>query len=543
MLIVLAAALGADDAPPPPPTVTPAPVSVSQGVAGGGEVAVIRIEGMIYGFTLESLQRRTDRAIAAGATVIVIELDTPGGMVISALKIAKYIKADIPVPTVAWVHNEAYSAGILIASACDQIVMSPASTTGDCAPIVPGTELAPTERAKALSPILEEFRDNAQNNGYDYAMFHAMCVLNVEVYLIEHEDTKQRMLVNQADHAIMVEGKEGKAAGAGPIPVTGPAATQPVLYGVSPEVATEADRGKWKKIKLVHDGKTLLTVNQNRAVDIGLSQSKDIRTDGDLSQFLGANSLTRVPQTWSEDAAGWLTSPWVRAILVLALLLGAYVEFQSPGLGAPGAVAVAALVVLIGAPFLIGLAEVWHILVFMLGVVLILVELLVIPGFGVFGVSGLICMFVGLVMMVVPAAGTGPLRLPPPEMMNRLYLSTAWMVVSVIASGTAFFYLLRHFEHIPLLGRMVLQNQPSSSEGAVGDPDNAPPVSGDEAIGGGRLKVGATGRTTTELRPSGRAQIDEQTVDVVTPGNFIEPGRPIKIIEVHGNRIIVDLDE
>jgi membrane-bound ClpP family serine protease len=170
-----------------PQPVTPADKAAAQTVTpGGANVAVIKIEGMIYGFTLESLKRRVERAMEGNASMIVLELNTPGGEVISALKIAKYIKGEITVPTVAWIHDSAYSAGILIASSCDRIVMSKASTTGDCAPIVPGTELAPTERAKALSPILEEFRDNARSNGKDFALYHAMCVLGVEVYLVEN---------------------------------------------------------------------------------------------------------------------------------------------------------------------------------------------------------------------------------------------------------------------------------------------------------------------------------------------------------------------
>src|SRR5690606_21899706 len=96
----------------------------------------------------------------------------------------------------------------LIASACDQIVMSPASATGDCAPIVPGFGIGPPGRAKALSPLLEEFRDSARAHGYDYTLFHAMCVLGVEVYRVRTPQTGEVRLVNQADYAVMVRGAD-----------------------------------------------------------------------------------------------------------------------------------------------------------------------------------------------------------------------------------------------------------------------------------------------------------------------------------------------
>ena len=530
----------------PPPTTAPADGSPTNSVpsagsgsgttsagglvAGGGQVAIIRIEGMIYDFTLESMRRRIDRALEAGATVIVFELDTPGGMVTSALKIAKYIKADVPVPTIAWINKEAYSAGILIASACDQIVMSPASATGDCAPIAMGQELPPTERAKGLSPILAEFRDNARSNGYDYAMFHAMCVLGVQVYLVEHEDTGQKRLINQADYLIMVEGETF------PKPDPSASAAEPNLYGVKPEVATDADRGSWNLIRQVHDGKTLLTVDQDRATELGLSQSKTIHTEADLRKFLNANTTARIPQSWSEDVAGWLTSPVVRAVLVLALLLGAYMEFQSPGVGLPGAVALGALVVLLGAPFLIGLAEIWPLLLFFAGFVLLMVELLVVPGFGVFGVGGIVCMFAGLVMQVVPTGGNNWFNLPPPEMMGRLNASLMWMLIASVAAMVMFYFLFRYFESVPIFSRMILRNP-------LPAPVTAAAVSGDEAIGGGKIKVGDIGRVLFELRPTGRAEIDGQTVDVVTPGNWVPTGQPIRVIEIHGNRIVVEVDE
>ena len=305
LLVLLAGAIIGQTTPPAaqPPTSGGATSTIS---ARGGQVAIIRIEGLVYDATLEEMERQVDRALEAGATVIVFELDTPGGMVTSALRIAKYIKADIPVPTVAWINKEAYSAGILIASACDQIVMSPASATGDCAPMMPGQKMPSTERAKALSPILAEFYDNARSNGYDYAMFHAMCVLGIEVYLIEHEDTGQRRLVNQADYLVMVE------RGEFPEPVVLPPGSPPDIGGARPEAATPADRGQWKLIKQVHDGKTLLTVDQERAVELGLARSNSIQTDADLRKYLNANKIARIS----------CTSPTARAVLVLSSLLG-----------------------------------------------------------------------------------------------------------------------------------------------------------------------------------------------------------------------------
>lgn len=526
---------------PSPPATQPDQAAGPGILPSGANVAVIRVEGLIYDFVLESLRRRVDRALQAGASVIVIELDTPGGTVDSALKISKYLKT-LPVPTVAWVRHEAYSAGIMIAAACDQIIMAPASATGDCAPIVPGQDLSPTERAKALSPILEEFRDSATANGYDYALFQAMCVLGVEVYLVENVHTGQQRLVNQADYAVMVRGKEIAD-------VIGSVGSTPAdqVGGAGLTIATEADRGRWRLVRQIHDGRTLLTLNQDRALEAGLSQAT-VANEAELQQFLNANGVARVDQSWSEDLAGFLTSPIVKGILIVALLLGAYIEFQTPGIGVAGLIALLALVTLLGAPFLVGLAEVWHLIVFLIGLALLLIELVFIPGFGLLGIGGVVLMFIGLVFIGVPTSGGssfGPFRLPPPPMWNRLIQSIIYLMAGGLVSFIGFYFITRYFGRVPLLNRLILQDEqpPAMALPSGATASESPPamhVSGDEVLGQGRLRVGDVGRVTTGLRPAGRAEFDGQIVDVVSLGQWIEPDQPVRIVEIHGNRIVVD---
>lgn len=544
LLVLLLFSLGqaqlseqSSDTPDQPESTTPAQKAASQTVTpGGANVAVIKIQGMIYGFTLDSLKRRVERAMAGNASMIVLEMNTPGGEVISALKIAKFIKGEITVPTVAWIHDSAYSAGILIASSCDRIVMSPASTTGDCAPIVPGKELAPTERAKALSPILEEFRDNARHNGKPYVLYHAMCVLGVQVYLIENKTTGKQMLVNQIDKSLMVD---GHAPGGGLITKffgkDKPAGDTNIndVGSVSRDVATDADIGQWKLVKQIHDGKTLLTLNQTRAVEVGLAETDTIRTEADLKKYLKANVVAPISQSWSENLAGWLTHPGIRAVLVLALLLGAYTEFQAPGLGLPGAVAAIALILLIGAPFMVGLAEIWHILLVLLGLGLLFVELFITPGFGVMGISGILCILTGLTLAVIPTTGGGPLPMPAPEMYGRLQATALWMLTSFIFGVAGMVTITHYFGRIPGLSRLVIQTPTVEDHKAVQyAAHNTTPVVA--------LNVGQTGTAATQLRPAGQARIDDKLVDVVTNGLLVDQGATIKIIDIRGNRIVVE---
>ncbi len=518
----------------------------------GAKVAILSVNGIIYDFTLESLKRRCDRAIKAGAGVIVIEIDTPGGVASSALKISQHLKS-LHVPTVAWVRNEAYSAGILIASSADALVMSPVSRTGDCAPISPGQNLSPTERAKALSPILAEFRDSAQRTGCEYAVFEAMCVLDVELYLVENKDTLTRRIVNQTDYAVMVQGQSSAVAfqaAQAANPILGALAAQGLANSPSPSttgyapgsLVSDTERGRWNLIKKLHDGRTLLTVNQTEAMDLGLSRAI-VRDEQDMLNFLHGSSYFRLDPSWSEGAASWLTWAPVRGILLVLFFVGFYIEVQMPGLVFPGAMAVIALVLLLAAPLIIGLAETWHIVLFILGLILFMLELVPPRTFGLLALTGIIMMFVGLVLAVVPSSSNG--ALPPHEVNDLLIQSVIWTLLGIFGSGIAFYLITRHFGQIPGLSNLVLQTPPPTGpvflDTATSTTSPTPlTVSGSEALGQGRIALHDIGSAFTGLRPSGRAKFGELIVDVVTVGGFIDAGQPVRVIEIAGNRIVVD---
>ncbi len=557
----------------------------------GGHIAYIPIEGAIDTYTLPFLRQRVEAAKAAQPqpSTIVFEINTPGGHMMQAIQIARYIKSDVGVMTVAWVNDNAYSAGSLIATACDRIVMAPASVIGDCAPIAVGTfgqalTLGPVERAKALAPLLTEFRDNAAQNGYEYAMLHAMCVPGTKLYVVEERDTSLRRVVTQADYYVMVEGDSIDEAnektwdffdrqfGNAPVnsapafPLPGAAGTQapPNLPNVNPIsgaqrdgrfvpgapvvwIADDKDRGQWDLVARIHDAVSQpLTLSQDEAVNYGLAQSSQIRTEADLQQLLNAQAgaKSRYNITWSMTIGKFLTNPWVRALLILTMIVAGYIEAQSPGASIPGIIALAALLLLVVAPYVVGIAQWWHLAVLIIGIILIALEIFVVPGFGITGVSGVICVFVGLVLMIVPSSGGGAVPLPGGASMDQMRRSVISTLGGLIAAMIALFVLVRHFKDIPVLNRLILSTQQEAlTDPGTGDVNVARPpqgaVSGGESVGEGQLRVGQDGVVTSGLRPTGRARFGEHVVDVVSPGQWIQTGERVTIIEVHGNRIVV----
>ncbi|MEQ9455003.1 MAG: NfeD family protein [Phycisphaeraceae bacterium] len=540
LTLLLAASLLAQTTPAPTPRLATAS-AIPSIIPPGGKIALLRIEGVIQSTLEELLQRRVDRAIAQGASVIVIELDTPGGELPAALRLSRLIKA-IPVPTVAWVNPDAYSAGALLASAADEIVMATSASIGDAAPInLFSSNLGPTERAKALSPLLSEFKDNATRNGYDYAPLHAMCVLGVEVYYIENPATGQRRLVNQVDYQLMVHGSPTLASqiSQGISSVTGAGSVgQPTQ-----DVATTADLGQWLPVDVlpsgdtipdgrVHDGKSLLTIKDIRARDLRISRAT-IDTTTQLISDLQAADLIEVRNTWAESAALFLAQWWVRGILVALFLIGVFLELSAPGLSLPGAVAILALTGLFGAPLILGLASIWHIVLFVIGLLLLITDLLFLIGFGFLGAAGLSLMVIALIVSVLPSGST-PLGASDPAYWSQLGYAIASLLLATGITA-AFAVALPHvFTRIPLLNALILA-----------DPEPADPstdhISGEEVLGIGHLNVGDTGTVASSvMRPSGEILINNQRIDAITNGEYLTQHQPIRITEIHGSRIVVE---
>src|SRR3954467_10648414 len=150
--------------------------------------AVIPIRGEINDYSRDAFLRRLSKARGLGAKVIIIQLDTPGGLVTSALDISRTIRGLRDLRTIAFIDNKAYSAGAMIALACDEVIMVPNAVIGDCAPITTNSHGDMVGAAKALSPVLADFRDSAHRNGYDAKVVEAMVRVEPVIYLVENDN-------------------------------------------------------------------------------------------------------------------------------------------------------------------------------------------------------------------------------------------------------------------------------------------------------------------------------------------------------------------
>ena len=523
-------------------------------------VAVLTIEGPIDTVTLRSLERRVRRATADGADAIVFDLDTPGGEVLATRDITHLIRTECPANTVAWINPNAYSAGTIIALACREIVVAPDAAMGDSAPINPLGPPPAAERAKHEAPILAEVVHSARRNPYDENLVRAFVSVGVELWLIENVDTGARIFVDGEEYFGVFGEKP-------PTEFT-PVAPPPGL-GVSPPVTpffhklsaldegalppdpdelarqieleqdlppararlTAADRGSWRLLKQVVPNDQLLVLKPREAIEYGLAVTV-IRDDNQLAKYLGAQTIMRYERSWSESLVRGLTHPVAMGILIVVFLVCLFIELAAPGMGVFGATAGVALLILIGAPWLAGMAQWWEILLIIAGLILVAVELFVIPGFGVAGVSGVVCLLVGLVGLFV----SGDIRSPGGQ--SELLTGLTATFTALFAAGIAFWLIFRQLETLPLLGQFVLKTELKEPDERAG-----PPVGVLAALGGPEkaLAPGDEGVAATDLRPAGRADFDGRLVDVKSVGAYIEQGARVRVTSV--GRFVIEVEE
>jgi len=246
-------------------------------------------------------------------------------------------------------------------------------------------------------------------------------------------------------------------------------------------------------------------------------------------EFNISGELTVLEDNWSEKLAAFIASPAVTTILTFLMLILAFSEMKMPGFGICGGLALVCLLLLFFGHYLVGLANWWEIIIFVLGIVLILAEIFVIPGFGIAGILGFAALLVGGLAMLVPNL---PDEMPIPdsqwawEVFQQGLLSIS---LAFIASVVGMIVIAHYLPRLPWAGRLTLK--PASS--AAGPPQ---PQSSESM----KIRPGQVGITESTLRPVGQVRFGEALVDASSETGMIASGINVRVLKNDGNRIIVE---
>ena len=471
---------------------------------------VIPIREMIQKKTFNAIRRKVIQARGQAVELIIFDMDTWGGEVGAALDIARLIKSELgDIYTVCYVRTRAVSAGALIALSCDEIIMSPVGKLGDSAPISMGGPLEGVEREKIETVLRTEFAESANLNGYSVALAESMVSYDLEVWLVRNKQTRQLKLTTPDDMAVTVSPTKGD---------------EKILNPYS----------KWERVRVVVAEGKLLTLHPAQAVEYGLSAH--IIAPPTTDPYAGVAdhyNITIGPvvltDTWSEQMVGFLTSPLVTSALFMGAIFFAYIEINTPGLGIPGGLAIACFAVLVGSRFLIGLANWWEVAMLAVGIGLIFTEVFVIPGFGVTGITGLMCVIIALMAMILPNA---PDKLPLPvtdldwQLLSKGVFALA---VGFVASLVAILAVSSHLRKIPIANKLVLAGATAAAEAPAAETD---PIQ--------RIQIGQVGTVESTCRPVGKIRFGDILIDAISEGEMIEAGQQARVLRHDGNRLIIE---
>ena len=454
---------------------------------------IIEIDGPIESVKEAYLRRRVDQARQEGVNLIFFRINSPGGLDTHADNIADLIESLKDVKTVAYIDDSALGVATLVALACNDIVFGKNGRLGDVRQLITGRD----GHVQALSPAQVETLAKkavtlAEQKGHPTATARALVDPSAEI--VEAQDTR----------------------------------TGAVVLVLKEQV--DADKARYIVQDSIKTAGGVLTITAKDAATFGIGQ-----TVNDLEELKGLYGLRGKPirvdgPSWIDSLVAILTDPFVSWLLLFIGLFMLVVEFKMPGIGLPAITASVAFLLFFWSHYLSGTADQLEIILFIVGMACLALEIFVFPGFGVFGMSGVLLVLISIVM------ASHTFIWPSEEYEYRAMGRTLMGVTAaMLAVGGGAVLLARNLHALPLLNRLILKAQPWPSAN-LNEPIYHNATEGYESLA---YLVGETGRSTTDLKPTGKARFGDLIIDVSADGCYIDSDSLLEVVDVQGRRIVV----
>lgn len=462
----------------------------------------IVLRGPINGEMAERVKRRVRQVLGQKANVLILELACGGGESEAAYELALFLtqlndNRRQPVETIAYVTGQARDTAAFLAFACNKIVMQ--------------REIKENGRLVREGAVLGGF----------------------ERYLRAHPEREPVLRRNLADiaekkhyPALLAEGMLDRDLCIHHVKsIRGESARK--YISKSELEADQQGEHRWRSVGIVKQEGQYLTLTADQARNVGVARDT-VNNFEELCQREGVNpgDVPTAEADWLDALVDFLRDPWTSVVLVMLGITCLILELKLPGIGLPGIVSAICFLLFFWSHSQVSGQIVWlAFLLFLLGLVLLGLEIFVIPGFGVTGISGIILVLgsIGLV-----AYGHWPRS-------NEEWIGYGQALgpftFSVIGAIVLAFFLARYLPHIPYANRLMLKPQGEADELAA---ETAEAVHPEMAA-----LLGAIGVAATPLRPAGKVQFGDDFVDVVAEGSYVLPGSRVQVVEIEGNRIVV----
>jgi membrane-bound ClpP family serine protease len=463
----------------------------------------IEVRGAVTDGMAETLKRQVGRAVGQKANLIILQLECGGGDTLVARDLAAWLrdrkddKGEYPVMTVAYVPKSAPDTAAFLALGCTEIVMQKDATFGDF------SDVLTQKRNGAAVPVdprdyrakRDSFEALAKQQGYPALVARGMMDRELEIYHVRHRKSGEWAFVSGEDLA---------ADRASPEP-------------------------RWANEQLVKPGGAngkALVLSADEARQWGIARHK---VDG-LSEVyalygLSASQVQTASYDWLDEFAEFLRRPVTRIFLVMIGIVCLLLELKMPGVGVPGVIAAVCFILFFWSHSQSAGLDLLGVLLFVLGLVLIALEIFVLPGFGVAGISGVLLVVFSLALVALEK------RPQTSEEWVALLSMMAQFGLALIGAVLLAVLLVSYLPHIPYFNRLMLK------------PKTDPELPDEDAAEGVRPEtaalLGAIGVAATPLRPAGKVKFGDEYIDVVAEGSYVEPGTRVQVVEIEGNRIVV----
>lgn len=488
-------------------------LEVNQSLLVDWDPVMITVRGEITPGAVSQLSTLLNDNVDSGANWIGVRIDSVGGDLDACITLANQLAELDPnaVRTVAYVPVEAKGGAALIALACDQLVMAPDAVIG----IGPNLAEVGRDDNRNLPPQPRRRRGfKQQREEEDPAALRASVAsaeISLRSSLAAKTDRSASLLAAMIDPKIELFQYRHQESGE--------------TRWMSPEEAGELrDAANWTQGAALQAGAEPLVLRGTQALDSGIAFQT---VDGfdQLERLYGVNQVAFVEPNWAMKLVHALASPGLATFLLMLGLVGMYIEMKTPGVGVGGVVAALAFLLFFWSKSLEGTATSLEIVMFVGGLVLMLIEIFVVPGVGVFGLTGGLMVIFSLVL--ASQTFTFPRSGAEMDEMRRSMSIVVGAGIGVIGLAIA---MRRFLPKAPLFNRLVLEPPP---------PEERITLSHREALADYSHLVGVTGEAMTDLRPGGRALIGGQLIDVIAEGIPLDRGTPVTVVEAHANRVLV----
>ena len=274
---------------------------------------------------------------------------------------------------------------------------------------------------------------------------------------------------------------------------------------------------------IVDSGK-VLTFTTSEAIEHGFCEGRveniaELLDDAHIPRY----EIITHKRTGTDKIIGWLINPLVSGILIMIIIGGIYFELQSPGIGFPLVASFIAALLYFAPLYIQGLADHWEIVVFVVGIILILVEVFAIPGFGVAGISGILLVITGLTLSLVGNVGLNFSGVGVEAVASAFFIVIIAIFLALIGS----FWVSKKLFTSTIFGHLALDAEQHKEDGFT--------VSNVKYT----VMLGKKGKAWSNLRPAGKVLIDGDVYDATAMTGYIEKGSDVEVVKYETGQLFV----